>query len=542
MKINRGIKKIIALPLLSITSLLFSLCHPVLAKTELTEIDDFCFRYRHNSLCKDKESYISLETWKKNKTVCSLTMKWQNEEKKCKISANDNELTIYVENGLASEYLSETYKTKIIKIQLDEIFAFDTQWWLADVEVNRSESERDGKTTNSLKTTKNAVGIFTDLQIGFIQNVNNNSRENSHGEFLTISAKNLHQILEQMEAWRYYLPDLTTFEQQFKPKSVDEDKPKNVSKNIAKLKETNECSDCDLRNADLAGLDLEKANLQGANLTGANLAETKLKQAYLLGANLNQANLAGANLERANLMFASLSEANLFEAKLKGANLQNTELNNADLSEAELKAQDLKVTSLKNANLNGAKLINADLRCVNLQSANLKNADLTNADLSPCVKKKLTTSFQLSNLRLSHTGVPYTFFDELSNAVSLISGIVQAIENPNIGLALNFSIPTINYHLSSNLSGANLSGANLTDVDLSGVNLTDINLSNVILLDAKLSANSLSNASFINTDVSEVDFKNPILICNAIFSDESIYEEHCQEDEEEEEKEEEKES
>lgn len=115
------------------------------------------------------------------------------------------------------------------------------------------------------------------------------------------------------------------------------------------------------------------------------------------------------------------------------------------------------------------------------------------------------------------------------------TSILSAVNNPQS------SPPSVNaetiFYLETNLASANLTGANLTDANLKNAQLTDVNLSQAIFNNTKLAQNNWSNANFINTDVSEVDFKNPILICDAIFSDESIYEEHCQEDEEEEEEE-----
>ena len=78
-----------------------------------------------------------------------------------------------------------------------------------------------------------------------------------------------------MEAWRYYLPDMTAFEAKLKTQADSKTHPTNVSGNTAKLKQTNQCPGCDLSNANLAELDLENANLAGANLAGANLTKTK---------------------------------------------------------------------------------------------------------------------------------------------------------------------------------------------------------------------------------------------------------------------------
>ena len=514
-------------PILS--SVAFNFNNFAIAETEITEIEEFCAEFPLNGICKKKESYLSLDTWKKNKTKCSLATAWGNEEKKCKVVADDNTLTVYVENGEVAESLPNTLKTEIMTISLDEMFTFDAQWWLADVDIQDMGGDI-GTPKQPDENVKNAVGTFPELQIGFVPNID--SSDSFNANFLTISAKSLHQVLEQMEAWRYYLPDMTAFEQKLKPQLKSQKDVQNVSANVAKLKQTGNCAGCDLRNADLTKLDLTNANLAGANLAGANLTQSKLKNAYLLGANLEQASLVDADLETANLIFASLAEADLFEAKLKGANLQNANLSNADLTGAELKAKDLQVTSLKNANLNGVILVDADLRCVNLQSANLKNADLQGVNLSQCKKTKSGNYGRLSLLKLNGVRVSFGIADDIGNVTKMITNIIGAIKNPTTYEFLGIRVSQINFSLASNLSGANLNGANLTNANLSDANLADVNLSNVILADAKLSKNNISNANFINTDVSEVNFKNPILICEAIFSDEVIYEEYCFEEEE----------
>ncbi|VEP13133.1 putative Pentapeptide repeat protein [Hyella patelloides LEGE 07179] len=509
----------------------FGLLNSASAETDISqmsEIDRLCVQFPKNSICEDKESYISLEKWEKHKTVCSLAIEWNNQERKCKLFVEDNELIIYVENGTVYEALPNILKTEVIKIPLNDIFTFNTQWWLADVTVTNANSNDNGTVSTDQTVNHFAVGSFTDLKIGFISDLN--SSEHSTVKFITVSAKNLHQVLERMESWRYYLPDLAAFEKHLKPKPISSKNQVDVSKNIAKLEDTNECLHCDLRSADLTGMNLENANLQGANLQGANLEEVNLEKAYLIGANLNKTNLNSANLENTIMMFASLIEASLVEADLKGANLQNANLESSDLSEAQLKANKFNVTYLKNANLEGANLSNADLRCANLQSASLKKANLTNVDLGLCKHSSISNSFELSYLRLNDQNVSYSFLNDLLNVAGLAIWITEMIKNPAEAI-LTLSIPRIDYSLSSNLSNANFDGANLTNANLNNAQLTDANLSNVILVDTKLSANNLSNANFINTDVSKVNFKNPLLICEAMFSDDSIYEEYCQEEE-----------
>ena len=60
---------------------------------------------------------------------------------------------------------------------------------------------------------------------------------------------------------------------------------------VQKLKDTNECRECDLSGANLNG-----AKLNGADLRGAYLEVAKLKYANLSGADLERANMNGAIL------------------------------------------------------------------------------------------------------------------------------------------------------------------------------------------------------------------------------------------------------
>ena len=96
---------------------------------------------------------------------------------------------------------------------------------------------------------------------------------------------------------------------------------------IKQLLATNECENCNLRNAGLVMADLSGANLSGANLAGANLS-----RANLSGADLRGANLTGASLFGANLTNAKLGKANLMGADLRNSYLMNVELTNANLN------------------------------------------------------------------------------------------------------------------------------------------------------------------------------------------------------------------
>ena len=84
---------------------------------------------------------------------------------------------------------------------------------------------------------------------------------------------------------------------------------------LDKLKATNECVGCNLRNAVLIQADLSGANLRKADLSGANLSKANLSKANLGGANLSFAVLTKTNLSGADLSEAKLSNADIWGAK-----------------------------------------------------------------------------------------------------------------------------------------------------------------------------------------------------------------------------------
>ncbi|MDC0136556.1 pentapeptide repeat-containing protein [Sulfitobacter sp.] len=93
---------------------------------------------------------------------------------------------------------------------------------------------------------------------------------------------------------------------------------------LQKLKDTNACSACDLKNAYLSGADLAGANLMSADLSGAYLSGADLSGASLSGADLIFAHMNGANLSGALLKEADLFGANLEDAIMRGAILCKT--------------------------------------------------------------------------------------------------------------------------------------------------------------------------------------------------------------------------
>lgn len=508
--------KSIILSIIAVLSTLF-LSNAVLSDDENYEtsnLEKLCQKSPQNSLCKNKNNFISLDERDGYELDCQLSPSLFTTVEKCKVLENDRQLIVYIEEK-TSEHL-DVKNIKEIKISLDDIFVFNSQWWLGD--------------TNLLfKKVENSFGLFSGIEIGFIDRSTPkySSSNGSSSKFLTMSfsnSGNINKILEKVESWRYYLPDRSTLEQEFNNNQEDINHHNSIVNHraIKRLLETNECPYCDLRNANLVNADLEGANLEGAILSGANLEKANLKNAYLVNAQLDNANLFQANLEEAKLTFASLASATLVESSLKIANLQYANLEGADLSKSNLEGQKFRATYLNNANLDNAKLNEATLKCVNLQSASLKNTKLVEANLSNCTIKRRgnrglpAISNSVNNERLNRANVSKS--DYLPEHILSLSPIVGFL----FAGADKFS-------LSSNLSGANLNGANLIGTDLTGVNLTDANLSHANLDSTELKDANLSNTNMINANISNANFQNSNL-CDAIMPDLSISEQGCIQD------------
>ena len=92
-----------------------------------------------------------------------------------------------------------------------------------------------------------------------------------------------------------------------------------VQANVAILRETKSCSQCNLSGADLNRLDLSGANLEGANLSRAKMSLANLSGANLHNADLREAVFSGADLGDTDLRGADLTGASLVGAYMEGA-------------------------------------------------------------------------------------------------------------------------------------------------------------------------------------------------------------------------------
>ena len=110
---------------------------------------------------------------------------------------------------------------------------------------------------------------------------------------------------------------------------------------LARLRATLACEECDLRRADLKQADLAGARLAGASLRIRSSRKRLLKGADLTGADLRRAelekaDLSGVRASRAILLGADAEKASFVDADLTGAKFADAELEHADLSGARL--------------------------------------------------------------------------------------------------------------------------------------------------------------------------------------------------------------
>ena len=136
---------------------------------------------------------------------------------------------------------------------------------------------------------------------------------------------------------------------------------------VKKVKQWQNCNNCDLSGAQLEqseilGIQLKKANLDKANLKGSIFIDISMCP-------LDHPDMEEASLKKANLKNTDLEEVNLFKANLRGADLSGANLPFADLDGA-----DLRNTNFENANLLRASLVGANIEGANFRDAYLSNA------------------------------------------------------------------------------------------------------------------------------------------------------------------------
>ena len=440
-------------------------------KTDPQELYSLCAKFPLNSRCEGIGKPIPLKARKGKEVVCNFTFNpgiFEQPQRYsvvddvlglkdlgimqpggCKLVASREGLVVYQEQGEEIELLEDKRSTSETKIQSDRIFISNYQVWN---KIHRWE-------------------------LGFLPYSNSKQTDRTNFLVILLDEKTAETLVREIELLSAYEPELLD---QITPNSHQR------SPALKRLRETNECQNCDLSNVDLSDANLQDANLEGANLAGANLEganlrQVNLKNAYLLKANLQQADLTEAKLDGANLTLAALNESILTDADLKGVNLQQANLQQADLTEANLSAPSL----LQEANLTNANLSDANLQGANFNRANLSDANLAGADLSQ-------TDIQLN---------------DIPNNYSLLERAADFA----IGLPI-FSFISGGVDFATNLSNANLQGANLSDTDLDKVNWKNVNLTDT----------NFSNSNF------EAEKLEEVALCNVTLADGSTSDRNCQ--------------
>jgi uncharacterized protein YjbI with pentapeptide repeats len=400
---------------------------------------ELCSRFPDNPKCEGYDVPVLMDNRPGYPINCLFRLAVHGSpSRQCKIElTNDGGITAYQETGDPVEYLNNQRTTIAIPIAHSQIFS-----------LNYQAQRRTSKVFLFIKESD----YFGGLEIGFLaESASVYGNRSNFVNFYTSPAiaASLHHKLARSRS-------LLSSSEIVEFISVGDSDASNTAEAVQRLQETKICIRCNLSGANLEDIDLSGVNLEGANLEGATLRESQLTSAYLMGANLRRANLLEAKLTSSELRFAILAGAELTHANLQGANLSHADLQGANLSEAHLIAP----TTMQQTNLANAILKEADLRGINLEGANLVGANLEDADLR--------------STRLNGATIP--------------------ILNPSMivdpGL---FTIQTV-VEFTTNLRGANLSGANLTRTDLDNALLLNANLSNAILNKTDLDDANLCNA------------------------------------------------
>ena len=275
---------------------------------------------------------------------------------------------------------------------------------------------------------------------------------------ILLKARSHHSIMKNIISLTFLLLPLLSLASPARAKNPE---------HLERLLKTNQCPNCDLRNANLEGMNLFGANLVNANLTGANLQD---------------ANLGSANLIDANLSGANLTNTYLYQATVKDANLSNSILVNSYWREVNLEN-----VNFSNANLEGINLSHTDLTEIDLRGINLKNANLNHSMLSGFSSEYRSALGPFLSNGIFKTGLCREF-----------SSIIG-----DFGLFLEF--------LEDVLTAADLEGANLENAQLSQTVIMGGNLKNANLRNANFSDACLSQAQFSDSVLDGASFQGATL-------------------------------
>ncbi|MEM8723538.1 MAG: pentapeptide repeat-containing protein [Cyanobacteria bacterium P01_G01_bin.39] len=439
------------------------------------EIYKLCSKFPKNSRCKGIEVPISLKERSGEKVSCNFIFDPGQFKQvgACKITVEEQGITIYQEQGDKIELIEDQRATTEIKIPRDRIFITNYQLWnkIHRWEIGWMPEESSQKQN---KTNFMVVLLNEDLAESLTPQIT--SLSTSKPEMLAEISASVDSPTSTPESGSDGRVIRLTTDRSPSSQSPLHRPKKNVpevtSSNMTLLLATKVCQYCDLSNVDLSGVDLKGANLVGANLQGANLKGANLEAAYLLGANLQDADLTNAQFKGVNLTFGTLNRATLINTKLEAANLQQADISQTDLTGADLSAP----CFLEGANLEQANLTGANLRGANLEQANLKQANLVGANLS-------RTDVKLKNIPNN-----YSFGERLGDLL--------------IGFPI-FGLSSGGVDFKTKLDGANLEGADLRASDLKKVDFGKANLTNVNFTEAKLDEETLESATLCGVTLAD---------------------------------------
>jgi uncharacterized protein YjbI with pentapeptide repeats len=202
--------------------------------------------------------------------------------------------------------------------------------------------------------------------------------------------------------------------------------------------------------ADLSGKDMSGNDLTGLDLSGANLAGADLSGANLHGVKLVGADLTGADLTKADLTFTWIMRANFTRARLHGAMMQTI------------------VTS-------------AGLDNTPAQAAMFVGADLSDASI--------TVHFS---------------FDDMHGANFSHAHMTVNMANQSMGLLRT-------EFMSTNLDGADFTGAGLGHVSFRFAKLNDARFNGADLGNADFTGTYLTGADFTGANVQGATFESATL-------------------------------
>lgn len=202
--------------------------------------------------------------------------------------------------------------------------------------------------------------------------------------------------------------------------------------------------------ADLSGQDMSGDDLTGLDLSGANLARANLSGAELHGVKLVGGDLTDADLTKADLTFAWIIRANFTRARLRGATMQTMVTSQAMDNTPE-------------------------------QAATFVGADLSDASL--------TVHFS---------------FDDMRGASFAHARMTVVMANQSMGLLRT-------EFMSSNLTGADFTGAGLGHVTFRFAKLNGARFVGADLSDADFTGAYLTGADFTGAKVHGADFEGATL-------------------------------